>query len=121
MPKTFTHDQNVGEPRTAGTQTAERPGPWWVPAARPCRLRSAFLAGPRRLDRRQLGDAGLRGAAEHELRVLALALDVHNHDLAGSQLAVEDLLRKSVLDLALDGAAQRPGTQHGVVALRREL
>ena len=41
---------------------------------------------------------------------------VDHHDLTGAQLAEEDLLREHVLDLALDRAAQRPGTQDRVVA-----
>src|SRR6186713_566389 len=41
-------------------------------------------------------------------------LDVHDHDLAALDLAEEDLLRQLVLDLALDGPAQRPGALHGV-------
>jgi hypothetical protein len=50
------------------------------------------------------------------------AVDVHHDDLTGGQLAVEDLLRQRVLDLALDGPAQRPGTQHRVEpAVRQQL
>ena len=45
-----------------------------------------------------------------------LDLDV----LAGQELGVEDLLGQGVLDLALDGAAQRTRTEHGVVALLGE-
>ena len=38
----------------------------------------------------------------------------------GLQLVEQDPLGQRVLDLALDGAAQRPGTQHRVVALLRQ-
>ena len=37
-----------------------------------------------------------------------------------SELGEEDLLGQGVLDLALDGAAQRARTEHGVVALLGE-
>src|SRR5947207_2855347 len=70
--------------------------------------------------RRGVRDLGrLALTAEGEAGVLALvaffpgpALDVDQDDLAGLDLAEEDLLRQLVLDLALDGPAQRPGTEH---------
>src|SRR5689334_2714880 len=55
-------------------------------------------------------------AAERELGVVALALDIHHDDLAGLELPVQDLLGEHVLDLPLDGAAQRPGAQRRVVS-----
>src|SRR4051794_21859189 len=58
---------------------------------------------------------GLRLAGEGELRRLAGALDTHHDDLAGVQLAVQDLLGQVVLDLPLDGATQRPGAENRVV------
>src|SRR5215213_9477574 len=78
----------------------------------------AFLVavGAREGDRRGVGDGDrLRLTAEGELLRRALGVvDVHHDDLTSGQLAVEDLLRQRVLDLALDGPAQRPGTQHRV-------
>src|SRR5699024_2107500 len=63
----------------------------------------------------------LRLGAEDELRILAggLAipvLHVHGDDLACTELAEEDLLGELVLDLALDRATQRAGTQSRVEA-----
>src|SRR5690606_27975169 len=76
-----------------------------------------FRSAGRLLDRRDVGQRRLLLTAEGEGLGLALALGVHDHDVTGAQLAEEDLLRQRVLDLALDGPAQRPGAQHGVVAL----
>src|SRR5689334_1943814 len=90
---------------------------------------SSLLAGARHVHRRGVRhrDDRLRLTAEGEPGLVvggprALGgvrvhtLDVHDHDLAALDLAEEDLLRQLVLDLALDGPAQRPGTQHGVEA-----
>src|SRR4051812_13594894 len=57
---------------------------------------------------------------EGELLRLALALRVDPDVLPGAELGEEDLLGQGVLDLALDGAAQRARTEHGVVALLGE-
>src|SRR5690606_2345473 len=57
---------------------------------------------------------------ERELAQDAFAFSIHADDLPGDQLAKQDLLAQRVLDLALQGTAQRPGTQHGVVALLGE-
>src|SRR5690606_20122782 len=62
------------------------------------------------------GDLALVQAAERELPEEPLALGVDLDGLTRLELAVEDLLRQDVLDLPLDGAAQRPGTEDGVVA-----
>src|SRR6266487_240619 len=62
----------------------------------------------------------LVSAAEDQLGVLdvgRVALAVDEDDLAGAQLVEQDPLGQRVLDLALDGPAQRPGAQHRVVAL----
>src|SRR3954463_11136190 len=67
--------------------------------------RTLVLAvGARERDRRGVGQVDRLGlAAEGELLRRALRLvDVHHHDLARGDLAVEDLLAQSVLDLALD-------------------
>src|SRR3954470_8484132 len=73
--------------------------------------------GAREGDRRGVGQVDRLGlATERELLVRVLALDVHHDDLTRGQLAVEDLLAQRVLDLALDGPAQRPGTQDRVEA-----
>src|SRR5262249_19156515 len=66
------------------------------------------------LDRRRL-DA-LDGA-EHDLGRVAFALNVDDDGLPGVELLPQDLLGECVLDVALDGPAQRPGTQLRVVAL----
>src|SRR5690606_11423281 len=55
-------------------------------------------------------------ADEDELGVVALALDRHLHDLTRTEIAVEDLLRQRVLQLALDRTAQRPRAHDRVVA-----
>src|SRR5690606_3229611 len=64
-----------------------------------------------------LGELGLR--REGEAGVLAgpfavPALDVDHHVLARADLAEQDLLRELILDLALDGATQRPRAQHRI-------
>src|SRR5262249_57974309 len=63
----------------------------------------------------------LAGSGEGEHRVLAGAfavpvVDVDGDDLSRPDLLEEDLLRELVLDLTLDGAPQRPSTQHRVEA-----
>src|SRR5919199_296896 len=80
----------------------------------------AVLGGAGRLDRRGVGQLRLLRTPEGEHGPPALALDVPDDDLAGLELAVEDLLGQGVLDVALDRAAQRAGPQDGVVALRRQ-
>src|SRR4051812_1481860 len=47
---------------------------------------------------------------------LGIGLGVDDHDLAGSDLLVEELLGERVLYEALEGTAQRPGSEGGVVA-----
>src|SRR4051794_35316285 len=79
------------------------------------------------LDRGRVRNRGwLDLAAERELLpVLQLRLGadlgnrlgVHDHDLSGLEVAVEDLLREHVFDVTLDRATQRPGSKHRVVAL----
>ncbi|GMA35928.1 hypothetical protein GCM10025876_21320 [Demequina litorisediminis] len=59
-------------------------------------------------------------ALERELAEDALAVRVHADNLARGDLAEEDLLRQRVLDLALECAAQRSRTEHGVVTLLGE-
>src|SRR4051794_6870507 len=78
--------------------------------------------GAREGHRRGVGEIDRLGlAAEGELLRRALGVvDVDHDDLTSGQLAVEDLLRQRVLDLALDGPAQRPGTQHRVEAAVRQ-
>ena len=44
------------------------------------------------------------------------SLGVDDDDLAGAELLVEEPLGQRVLDQALDGPAQRPGAEGGVVA-----
>src|SRR4051812_11996412 len=83
-------------------------------------LLALAAAGRGHVDRRGVGHVArlrLTAEGEHGLvggrALLAVpALDVDDDDLARLQLAEQDLLRQLVLDLALDGAAQRPGTQH---------
>src|SRR5699024_2146077 len=55
-------------------------------------------------------------AGEGEFALCALTDDVDRHVLATLEIAVEDSLGELVLDVALDGAAQRPGTEHRVIA-----
>src|SRR5699024_7887907 len=55
-------------------------------------------------------------AGEGEFALCALTDDVDRHVLATLEVAVEDPLGELVLDVALDGAAQRPGAEHRVVA-----
>src|SRR6478736_5400330 len=57
---------------------------------------------------------------EGERLRLALALGVDLDVLAGREVPEQDPLRQGVLDLALDGAAQRTRTEHGAVALLGE-
>ena len=71
-------------------------------------------AGAGQLDRRGL--EALDGERKPSLHDLAV-LDVDDDRLAGPELLPEELLRQRVLDQALDGPAQRPGTERGVVAL----
>jgi len=64
---------------------------------------------------------GLGFAAEGERGIFPGAVavparDVDDHDLAGLDLSEQDLLRQLVFDLALNGASQRSGTEHGVEA-----
>src|SRR5665647_837730 len=51
---------------------------------------------------RQRVQLGVGSAGERERLVLSGAFGIDHDDLAGSELAVEDLLREHVLDLALD-------------------
>src|SRR5688500_13121860 len=50
-----------------------------------------------------------------ECQPVAVAVD--DDDLAGSEFVEQDPLGQRVFDLALDGPAQWPGAEHGVVAL----
>src|SRR5689334_16465857 len=68
--------------------------------------------------RSDLRNARLGVAFKRELRVVAFALDVNHNDVAGVDVAEQDLLGQLVLDFALDGAAQRPGTHRGIVTTR---
>src|SRR5262249_52139719 len=85
-------------------------------------LRSALFR--RNVGRNGVGHlAGALGATEDELRGLGLvrvAVGAAHNDLARTQLVEEDPLRQRVLDLALDGPAQRPSTHPRVPALLRE-
>src|SRR3954465_4345631 len=78
------------------------------------------LARARGRYRRRVRRDRLDLAAEGELLTVVGRLGVAENDLAGLQLAVEDLLREDVLDVALDRPAQRSGTEHGVVTLLGE-
>src|SRR5690625_3149011 len=64
-----------------------------------------------------LDDAVAAAAGEGQLSEQALALGAHDDRVTDMDLAEQDLLRQGVLDVALDGAAQRAGTEHGVVPL----
>src|SRR5690554_487561 len=90
-----------------------------------------LVTGSRRLAGRR-ARSGLAGLGElHGRRLEALdgpegelllaglrvVLHVHDDDLAGVELLVEELLGERVLDEALDGPAQRAGAERGVVAL----
>src|SRR5262245_65474512 len=88
-------------------------------------LRARCLAALWRLDtstsslgelhrRRVRHHLGLGHALEGELAFLTLPVGVDHDDLAGLDLTEQDLLRQLVLDLALDGPAQRPGAEHRV-------
>src|SRR5687768_4816051 len=46
-----------------------------------------------------------------------VVFDVDDDDLAGAELLVQDPLREGVFDHALDGPAEGPGAERGVVAL----
>src|SRR4051812_46114814 len=103
----------------------EPPTIW--PGARDLRtdvlLRRGFglrLARTGRCDRWRVGGDRLDLAAEGELLAVVGGLGVDDDDLAGLELAVEDLLGQDVLDVALDRPAQRSGAQHRVVTLLRE-
>src|SRR6478672_1243557 len=78
-------------------------------------------AGACQLDRRGLGRP-LRGPEDDPALafLLRVRLGVDHDRLAGAELLPQDLLRHRVLDQALDGTAQRPGTERRVVALLRE-
>src|SRR3954466_7758528 len=83
-------------------------------------LRRGFglrLARAGRCDRWRVGRDRLDLAAEGELLAVVGGLGVDGGGLAGLELAVEDLLRQDVLDVALNRPAQRPRTEHGVVTL----
>src|ERR1700704_6533019 len=73
------------------------------------------------LDRRRLRRS-LRGPEDDPALafLLRVGLGVDHDGLAGPELLPEDLLRHRVLDQALDGTAQGPSTERGVVALLRE-
>src|SRR5580700_6663066 len=62
----------------------------------------------------------LRHPLERELRLLALAFDIDDDDLASPQFAEQDLLGQHVLDRPLDRTAQRPGPEDRVVAAHGE-
>src|SRR6478735_583739 len=70
---------------------------------------------------RTVGAGCLGRTGERELRVLAgafavPALDIDRDQLTRAELFEEDLLGELVLDLALDGAPQRTGTEHRIEA-----
>src|SRR5699024_3605 len=79
--------------------------------------------GSTHADRRRIRHLdGLGLTAEGEVRLVVLlgllvpALDVDNDDLARIDTPEKDLFRELVLDLTLDRATQRTGTQHRVEA-----
>src|SRR5665647_561256 len=59
---------------------------------------------------------GVRSALERERLVFLRTVSADHDDLAGLELTVENLLRKDVLDLALDRATQGTRAEHPVVA-----
>src|ERR1700709_2735119 len=87
-------------------------GPGRNPTGASLSTRTDLLDGADRLGGRCVRNhqLGLGLAAEGELLLaLGVELGVDHHDLAGPQLAEEDLLRQGVLDLALDGPPPRAG------------
>src|SRR5882672_4812686 len=104
--------------------------PSWTPGPRTAADRAAWVRRPTRLPLVQPrgdgvghadrwfwlaseGEPGLVGRGAGGVgRVEAVGVD--DHDLARLEFAEKDLLRQLVLDLALDGAAQRPRPQHRV-------
>src|SRR5664280_1814049 len=62
----------------------------------------------------------VRGALERERLVLLGTVSTDHDDLAGLELAVENLLGKDVLDVALNRATQGTCAEHTVVAPLRE-
>src|SRR5215212_10547537 len=99
-------------PSMTGMLTAKPPG---IPGASPIpgvgQLGRLLLAG--QLGRGDVHVGGLVQRAEGDLAVLGVD---HDH-LAGGELLPQELLGQRVLDHPLDGPAQRPGPQGGVVAL----
>src|SRR4051812_3508371 len=99
-----THDERL---RTrSGPRTGVR-GPFVV------QTKGLTLGRARELHRRRLETLD---GAEDDL----VALGVDDDRLARVELLPQDLLRQRVLDVTLDGAAQRPGAQRRVVALLGE-
>src|SRR5215210_2772899 len=96
------------------------PGPLGRSRTDPASSYGVLVLLSRDLDRRRVRQRRLLLAGEGERRLVALAGRIDQDDLTGAHLAEEDLLGQDVFDLALDGAAQRPGTEHGVVALLGE-
>src|SRR5215211_5161576 len=92
--------------------TAKPPGdPGASPIPGVGQLGRLLLAG--QLGRRDVDVGGLVQRAEGDLAVLGVD---HDH-LAGGELLPQELLGQRVLDHSLDGPAQRPGPEGGVVAL----
>src|SRR5699024_8174509 len=89
------------------------------------RLRTVLIVrlGGADSDRRRIRNLDRFGlATEGEVRTVRLfglavpTLDIDDDDLTGVDLTEENLLGQRVLDLALDGPPQWPGTQHRVEA-----
>src|SRR5665647_2159374 len=97
---------------------------WWPPGVNP--PSSLRVGGVRGLDRvldlaqGHVVQRGVLRADERESLVLLGTVGVHQDDLAGLELGVEDLLGQDVLDVALDRATQRARAEHRVVALLGE-
>ena len=107
----------------AVSATAERPRSGCLTAARVVVLLAVGQSpvGPALLSNhrgRRFGHGlGLGHALERELRFRPGALHIDRDDLAGPQLAEQDLLGQVVLDLPLDRAPERVGAENSAMGV----
>src|SRR6266542_4732773 len=103
-------------PRADSTVPAASAPPCCLPASALSQGERESLGSGDRLDMRTGGLVGV-DAVEHE----PVGPDVDAHRVAVADLAREEAPRERILDLALDGAAQRTRAEDRVVALAAEV